>query len=1795
MHLSQVFRFVIAFGLLSLASQVVAAPDDLDAPFMVAAGTGFTKPTQAVAIQADGKILIGGVEGRFHGSAVETCFWRLNPDGTLDTAVTLFGTAVGKTEINDIVIQPDGKILLGGTFDTYDGATRRNIVRLNSDLTLDTSWTATGLSGSSRTVMDIALQVDGKVLIAGGFTVVNGFGKSAIARFESDGTLDTTFSPDTVIYTYQSSNYNGTISAVALQPDGGIVISGNFSSIGGNASGNIARLTSAGAYDPTFAVGTGIEFLTNKSLILPDGRILFGGNGGSVQGLSIPSLACFFPNGELDQSFQANLGTGPNGWTGGLLKLTPEGQILVGGIFTEWNGTGTASMVRLDLQGNLDPTFTPTPHVGRGAWGGHFYDVAFEPDGNIVGVGWLSHPDFTANGGAGLKINGTEIYNIVRFEGNLLSGPGTLAFTASSSAGPEGGSITIPISRTGGSSGAVSVTVSTAAGSATAPEDFTAFSGSISWVNGELGPKTIIIPLATDALIEGTETFTISLSAPTGGANLGAIATHTVTIADAQSAPLIVTQPVSKTAIATSSAVFSVQVLSASPVTYQWQKDEINLPGKTSSFLSFTDLAPSAAGDYRVVVTNTTGPSVSESATLTITLPPGYPDPSASFGALYPAHLGSIYAFTQLPDGKFLVGGSFSTYGGSSASKLIRLNADYSIDSSFITPGIGTSVSKIIVLPDGKILIGGNFTNVGGLSTRNVARLNENGTVDTSFAVPSSAFLINGTQSLITTLPDGSIYGLNSLALVRILPNGAFDPSFSSSVTGRQILGLSSGKLLVMHDVSTSNYPYSTSLTLVNPDGSIDPTFDSSARFLKSSGGNTVKTITHIREMPDGRILVAGSFTEVDGFSSSYTNNARRVAILLPDGSLDPSWRISSSGMDALEEIIGLPDGSVVVSGLTSTSSQYDGEARTQLFRIQPDGTFDATFKFPATTNNSSNSLDALLLQEDGRILTARGPVINDSPSLISLANSSTSVVENAGSATLTVRRQFGVNGSASVTYQTANDTATAATDFTATTGILTWADGDSADKTITIPIIDNATIQGSRSFGITLSAPIGGSLGKSTATVKIIDDEEPPAIITQPVPTIAYVGGSTQLSVSATSETTLSYQWMKGGVSIPGKTSKTLAIDPVSIADAGSYSVTVTNSGASISSTPVALTVRPDPAGLLATPAPNSSVISLLALPDGSALIGGNFQNLSTPTGDRFARITAVGTVDTAFNLNVNNTVYTIARQPDGKIVLGGMFNSFTGATGVGKIARLNSDGSPDTVFNGNVAGSGPSSQIDSLSIAPDGKIYVGSASSSYPGANGSFLARLHPNGTLDTSFSFYGGAAIRQALPLPDGKLYVVGSFFNYQGISGASTLVRLNSTGTLDPTFNRGTANWNSITHAILDSENRLILTASSNIFSGSSIARILPDGSQDPTFGTSTLPITQSVIAQDGTITVTSGTSLFRFSKDGILISRSTGFATFTGSPASLDASPDGSIWLATSASPYVRHYAGHLSEVVISAQPQNLTIDPGTTAIFAVTATTPDATTSYQWLKNGVPLADGGNVSGSNAASLTIDSVSDVDEAAFSVLVTNLTSGVTVSSASASLVVLGAPEILAATSSSAAETSEPFTISVTARGTGILTYVWEKDGVVLTSETGPSIHIPNPTAANTGTYRVTISNGTDTIQSQEIVITVIVPTAGLNPSFPSLTFNGDIKAVLDLPDGRTVVAGDFTSVISGTTTALNRLGTRLFRACPHRRWFLHFRRPEQSSRRSAQPRSNGRPFIRHFERAQWQRQFHLHSA
>src|SRR5262245_39924014 len=152
----------------------------------------------SVAVQSDGKVLIAGGFTTVNGVS-RISIARLNPNGTLDRGFQNGSTSAGANgPVNSVVVQSDGKTLIGGTFDTVNGVGRTNIARLNADGTVDSSF-LNGLFGVSRSVgfsssvLSVAVQSDGEVLIGGGFFEVNGMSRDGVARLNADGALDTAF------------------------------------------------------------------------------------------------------------------------------------------------------------------------------------------------------------------------------------------------------------------------------------------------------------------------------------------------------------------------------------------------------------------------------------------------------------------------------------------------------------------------------------------------------------------------------------------------------------------------------------------------------------------------------------------------------------------------------------------------------------------------------------------------------------------------------------------------------------------------------------------------------------------------------------------------------------------------------------------------------------------------------------------------------------------------------------------------------------------------------------------------------------------------------------------------------------------------------------------------------------------------------------------------------------------------------------------------------------------------------------------------------------------------------------------------------------------------------------------------------------------------------------------------------------------------------------------------------------------------------------------------------------------
>ena len=231
-----------------------------------------------------------------------------------------------------IATQPDGKVLIGGYFTLIDGVTRRYFARLNANGSLDTSFEPGGTApytGANYVVYSVATQPDGKVLIGGQIVQVNGVSRVGVARLNGDGSLDTSFNPAT-----NDGNY--IVWSVVVQPDGKILIGGGFFR---------GRLNADGSWDTSFDRGSGPNSIVWSVALQPNGKVLIGGGFTQVNGVTRNRIARFNANGSLDTDFDP--GSGANSGVVYSVARQADGKALIGGSFTQVGGVARNRIARL--------------------------------------------------------------------------------------------------------------------------------------------------------------------------------------------------------------------------------------------------------------------------------------------------------------------------------------------------------------------------------------------------------------------------------------------------------------------------------------------------------------------------------------------------------------------------------------------------------------------------------------------------------------------------------------------------------------------------------------------------------------------------------------------------------------------------------------------------------------------------------------------------------------------------------------------------------------------------------------------------------------------------------------------------------------------------------------------------------------------------------------------------------------------------------------------------------------------------------------------------------------------------------------------------------------------------------------------------------------------------------------------------------------------------------------------------------------------------------------------------------
>ncbi|MBI4658648.1 MAG: VCBS repeat-containing protein [Verrucomicrobia bacterium] len=353
----------------------------------------------AVAVQSDGKIVVVGYAAS-GGGKNDFALARYNADGSLDTN---FGpNANGKVTTdfggnNDsavaVALQPDGKILVAGS--SLPGGTLV-AVRYQANGTLDTSFGTGGkasasFGGGAESASAMLLQPDGKVVVVGLSNAGSCCFSSVLARFNADGSVDTTFGTNGKATTDLSSNDDGP-SAAVLQADGKIVLAGYTSGAsggGGDSQFALVRYLANGSLDASF--GSGGKVITDVNAtdnafavaVQPDGKLVAAGraNGSSNSDFA---LARYNTDGSLDTSFgtggKVTTDVGGSGDQVHALVVQSDGKIVAAG-----HNSSDVVLARYNADGSLDTTFGSGGKL-TSDFGGtdQSFAAALQADGKIV-------------------------------------------------------------------------------------------------------------------------------------------------------------------------------------------------------------------------------------------------------------------------------------------------------------------------------------------------------------------------------------------------------------------------------------------------------------------------------------------------------------------------------------------------------------------------------------------------------------------------------------------------------------------------------------------------------------------------------------------------------------------------------------------------------------------------------------------------------------------------------------------------------------------------------------------------------------------------------------------------------------------------------------------------------------------------------------------------------------------------------------------------------------------------------------------------------------------------------------------------------------------------------------------------------------------------------------------------------------------------------------------------------------------------------------------------------------------
>jgi len=714
--IKKIILLVIFIGLYS-KSEIYSQQGKIDRTFNTlddgSIGDGFDNTVRTLSIQSDEKLIVGGDYLNLNGIP-SSYLTRLNPDGSIDES---FNTGTGLNgKVYCSYIQADGKIIIGGSFTAFNGIPAGKLIRLNTDGSQDTSFN-TSIGAITGIIYKICPQSDGKIIIVGSFAKYNNVTVNRVARLLPDGQLDTTFNTGT------GSALN--ITNVEVFSDGKILLAGNFISFNGVTVNRIVRLFADGRIDTSFNTGIAFNDDVSATVLQPDGKVILGGKFTSYNGIAANRIIRLNPDGTPDADFSSGLGFSKEAVQ--VIKTDAFGNIMVGGSFTgTYNNYSVNRVVLLDANGILKNDFD----IGSGPGSASVIALEHSAEGSWFIGGSFSVFDGTNQGRL------AKIYADGEYDTEYLS------------AGVGFDNSVLKV--------------------LTLENKQTMVFGNFNKFNGVFSSKIARV----------SETGTLDDSFNTGQSGANYLIKSAVLQTDGK--------------IVFGGSFTKYNGSACNRIARILPDGGIDATFNTGTGFNNQIYSIAIQPDQKIIVGgNFTSYNGSPAARIIRLLPDGSRDSSFNPGLGASAIIDVVLV---QPDGKILVGGRFSTFDSNLFSGLVRLNANGSIDSGFNTgTGVDKNVYAIALQSDQKIIIGGSFLNYNGISQQKILRLDINGSLDTTFE--SGSGFNKGDVLTILVQPDdkilvgGSFSGTYktkpALRLIRLLKSGEYDPNFQANLNGK--------------------------------------------------------------------------------------------------------------------------------------------------------------------------------------------------------------------------------------------------------------------------------------------------------------------------------------------------------------------------------------------------------------------------------------------------------------------------------------------------------------------------------------------------------------------------------------------------------------------------------------------------------------------------------------------------------------------------------------------------------------------------------------------------------------------------------------------------------------------------------------------------------------------------------------------------------------------------------------------------------------------------------------------------